>query len=157
MKKVILATLCLTALSSAGASEKVGAYLFGVQYQRDTNATDALRFGLGLPFAGVFAGGGAVALSGDAAFLRHTAPATELVQPYYGGGLGLGTVFATSGGTTAGGVSLYPHVLGGANFNVTSQLSLFAEGSVGLDAWIGTGSAVTFGYGVRLGVNYTIR
>ncbi|GGR64865.1 hypothetical protein GCM10008959_28720 [Deinococcus seoulensis] len=166
MKKTLLSILALTTLSTAGASEKIGAYLLGVQYERDTNATDSVRFGLGLPLAGFFDGGGAVALSGDVSYLRHTAAETETVQPYYGAGLGLSAVLATGSGASVGGVGLYPNVLAGANFNVTDQVSLFAEGSVGpvvafAYATDGQNSAsgadVGLGYNVRLGVNYKFR
>lgn len=166
VKKILLSVLTLATLSTASAAEKVGAYLLGVQYQRDTNATDAVRFGLGVPLAGFFDGGGAVALSGDVSFLRHTAAATETVQPYYGAGLGLSAVLGAGSGASVGAAGLYPNVLAGANFNVTDQFSLFAEGSVGpvvafAYATDGQNSAsgadVGLGYGLRLGVNYKFR
>lgn len=159
VKKILLSVLTLATLSTASAAEKFGAYLLGVQYQRDTNATDAVRFGLGLPLAAAFNGGGFVTVSGDVSYLRHTAPETESVQPYYGGSLGLLGLFATSGGDSAGAVGVFPSVLGGANVNVTDQVGLFGELGVGPRVIFvtGGGSDWTFGVGARLGVNYRLR
>ncbi|GGS29329.1 hypothetical protein GCM10008961_21220 [Deinococcus knuensis] len=159
MKKTLLSILALTTLSTAGASEKIGAYLLGVQYERDTNATDSVRFGLGLPLAAAFDGGGFVTVSGDVSYLRHTSPDTESVQPYYGGTLGLFGLFATGGGNSAGALGVFPSVLGGANVNVTDQVSLFGELGVGPRVVFGTGIGAdwSFGVGARLGVNYKFR
>ncbi|MFC4640480.1 hypothetical protein [Deinococcus hohokamensis] len=166
MKKVLLSVLALSALSSASASERIGAYLLGLQYERDVNATDSVRYGVGLPVALGFGGGGVLALSGDVSYLRHVAPASQVVQPYFGGSLGLVGIFGTSEGTSAAGVVLFPNVLGGLNFNVSNSLSLFTEAGVGprvifAGASDGTSSAggtdVSLGFGVRVGLNYTVR
>ena len=169
MKKVVLPLLVLTALSSASAAERVGFFLLGAQYERDTNATDAFRVGVGLPIAGFFGGSGALALSGDVAWMRHTR-ALNLdgtgVQPYYGAGLGLSTIFAKTDSGSAAGLTLYPHALGGVNVGLNDRWALFAEGSVGPTIYAlgastattsGSTSGVTAGLGVRLGATYRIR
>lgn len=166
MKKIALSLLTLTALSSASAAERAGFFLLGAQYERDTNATDSFRVGLGLPIAGFFGGSGALALSGDVAWLRHT-NSLRLdgtgVQPYYGGGLGLATVLATSESGSAAGLTVYPHLLGGANFGLNDRWALFAEASAGVNVYAfgGTGTStntgLTPGFGLRLGASYRIR
>jgi hypothetical protein len=149
----------LSAVSSASAAEKVGFFLVGGQYEKDINATDSYRVGVGLPLVGLFGSGGVIALSGDVSYLRHTAPATTgAFQPYYGGGLGLGTVFATTGSSSAAVFSLSPNVLGGANYAFTDQWSAFAEASAGPTVVLGGGGAsVGLGFGIRFGANYKLR
>ena len=169
MKKVVLSLLALAAVSNASAAERVGFFLLGAQYERDTNATDSFRVGLGLPIAGLLGGTGGVAVARDAAWLRHTRPLTADgvgVQPYYGAGLGLGTAFTSNGTSTVGGFSAYPHVLGGANFGLNDRWALFAEASVGVNVYAvgastsyGSGSTggLTPGFGLRLGTSYLLR
>jgi hypothetical protein len=166
MKKFFLPVATLVLLSTAHASQKIGVFVLGAQYERDLNASDSIRFGLGLPLAAVTNGGGALALSGDVAFLRHKGSSTNTIQPYYGAALGLATVLGSDQNVAVGGVVLYPNVLGGLNFNVTSTVSLFAEGSVGPQAIFAavsdgtnraSGTQIGLGYGVRLGMNYTLR
>lgn len=166
MRKFLLATTILATLSSASAAQKIGAYLFGVQFERDTTATDSTRLGLGLPIAMALDGGGLIGVSGDYSWLRHTAPASQSVQPYYGAGLGLSALFGGDGNVSALGFGVYPNVLGGLNFNLADRLSLFTEASIGprmavVTATDGQASATQtqfgLGYGLRLGVNYTLR
>lgn len=167
MRKFLLATTILATLSSASAAQKIGAYLFGVQFERDTTATDSTRLGLGLPLAVAVDGVSMIGVSGDYSWLRHTAPARQDVQPYYGFGLGLSAAFGGSGDVSVAAFSMYPNVLGGLNFNLDSRLSLFTELSVGprvttayaTDSQGNSASETRFerGYGLRLGVNYTLR
>lgn len=162
MNKTLLSLSALAAFSvasNASAAEKVGFFLVGGQYERDINATDSYRVGVGLPLVGLFGSGGVIALSGDVSYLRHTAPATTgAFQPYYGGGLGLGAVFATTGNASAAVFSLYPNVLGGANYAFTDRWSAFAEASVGPRVLVGSGASnFGVGFGIRLGANYNLR
>ena len=169
MKKLALSLLALTALSSASAAERFGFFLLGAQYERDTNATDSFRVGLGLPVLGAFGGTGALGLSGDFAWLRHSralnADGTG-VQPYYGAGLGLGAAVASNEAATAAMFVVYPHVLGGANFGLNDRWALFAEASAGVNVYAGGattayGNASTGGvgpgFGLRLGASYRFR
>ncbi|MGX9686252.1 hypothetical protein ACTQ9L_03805 [Deinococcus wulumuqiensis] len=169
MKKLTLSLLALTALSSASAAERFGFYLLGAQYERDTNATDSFRVGLGLPVAGVFEGTGVVGVTGNVGWLRHTRTLNgdgTGVQPYYGAGLGLSTVFASNSQASVGGVVVYPHVLGGANFGLNDRWALFAEASAGVNVYaVGASSSYSSdstsgvgpGFGLRVGASYRIR
>ena len=169
MKKFVLPLLALASLSTASAAERIGFFLLGGQYERDLNATDSFRVGLGLPLVGFVDGASGGYFSGDVAWLRHTRPlnaAGRGTQPYYGGGLGLAGAFVSSGGESASGLTIYPHVLGGANFGLNDRWALFAEGSVGANIYtggvrtsVGSGSTsgVTVGLGLRLGATYRIR
>ncbi|UQN07285.1 hypothetical protein [Deinococcus sp. QL22] len=149
----------MSAASHASAAEKIGFFFVGGQYERDINATDSYRVGVGLPLIGLFGSSGAIALSGDLSYLRHTAPLTTgAFQPYYGGGLGLGAALATNGSASAAAVSLYPNVLGGANYAFTDRWSAFAEASAGPRVILGGGGAsIGLGFGIRLGANYKLR
>jgi hypothetical protein len=161
VNKTLLSLSVLAALSTvstASAAEKVGFFLVGGQYERDINTTDSYRVGVGLPLVGLF---GVFSVSGDVSYLRHTTPLTTGgFQPYYGGGLGLsGTVFTGADISPYVGLTLYPNVLGGANYAFTDQWSAFAEASAGPNISIGNryGSGIVFGLGIRLGANYKFR
>ena len=169
MKKILLPLLALSALSSASAAERVGFYILGAQYERDLNASDSFRLGLGLPIAGVFQGTGVLGGSGSAAWLRHTralnADGTG-VQPYYGAGLGLAAFGASSSGTSASALVVFPHVLGGANLGLNSRWALFAEAGAGANFYVAgsqsaglsdSRSGLTPSAVIRLGATYRIR
>jgi len=149
----------LSTISTASAAEKIGFFVLGGQYERDINTTDSYRVGLGLPLVGLFDSGGVIALSGDVSYLRHTTPLTAgAFQPYYGGGLGLVGIFATSSSASAAVLGLYPNVLGGVNYAFTDRWSSFAEASVGPRVLLGSGANnFGIGFGLRFGVNYTLR
>ena len=169
MKKVALSLLALTALSSASAAKRFGFYLLGAQYERDTNATDSFRFGLGLPIAGFTQGTGVLGVTGNVGWLRHTRALNaggSGTQPYYGVGLGLSTVRVSSSEASVGGLVAYPHLLGGANFGLNDRWALFAEASAGVNIYAASASnaygsdstsGVAPGIGLRLGASYRFR
>ena len=162
MNKTLLSLSVLAALSTistASAAEKIGFFVLGGQYERDINATDSYRIGLGLPLVGLFDSGGVIALSGDVSYLRHTTPLTAGgFQPYYGGGLGLVGIFATSSSDFAPVLGLYPNVLGGVNYAFTDRWSSFCRGFGRPPHLLGNGANnFGIGFGLRFGVNYKLR
>lgn len=162
MKKTLLLVSALT-LASTAAADQVGVFIAGAQYQQD----NGLRYGLGLPAAGFFNGGGALSLNGDVSYLIPLASnAGDAFAPYYGFGLGLGFAIGGGNGVSAGGVSVYPNVLAGVDFRTGTPFTPFAEASVGptlsFAAASGGGSTSAglgfgFGFGLRLGVNYRLQ
>ena len=169
MKKMALSLLALTALSSASAAERFGFYLLGAQYERDTNATDSFRVGLGLPVAGIVQGTGVLGVTGNVGWLRHTRALNgdgTGTQPYYGVGLGLSSALVSNSQASVSGLVVYPHVLGGANFGLNDRWALFAEASAGANIYaLGASSVygsdstsgVAPGFGLRLGASYRFR
>lgn len=153
MKKILLGLAALSALSTASAANYVGASIgngLSVHYQQDLSATSAMRYSLNLDAVGFSFN--TLTLGGSADYLMDIPSGTpSALTPYYGAGLGAGVAL---GSVT--GVSLYPHVLLGAKYNVSAPLSVFGEVNAGAALWLGGGSAFGFGYGARLGFNYML-
>jgi hypothetical protein len=166
MKKLIPALVFSASLSSASAADKVGAFLLGVQYEHDLNADNSVRVALSVP---LFFGDGTSSvfgIGGGVDYLHHVAPASQKVQPYYGGGLGLGLASVKSGTSSASAFSVSASVLGGANLNLSDQWSLFADAGVGPALIFGSGvsgtsaaskTQIALNLSIRLGVNYKLR
>lgn len=156
MKKALLGLLALSAVSTA-AADSVGGYLgtgAGVYYRNDLTATSSVRYALNLNAVNLFRGG-SLGLGGDVAYLSAIQSGAALAgfNPYYGLGLGADVSLGSNNA-----VSVYPHALAGLEYQVTTPLSVFVEGSVGpslalADGGIGLG----FGFGARVGVNYNFR
>lgn len=162
MKKAkLLVAAAALSLASAASADQVGGYLFGLQYQQD----NGLRYGVGLPFVGLFSGGGALALSGDVSYLLPLNSGSAGFDPYYGFGLGVAITLGSGSGTSAGALSLYPNALIGGNFDTGTRWTPFVEGSVGPNIYFAhassggssaSGAGIGIGFGVRLGVNYRL-
>lgn len=160
MKKLtLLATLALAAASTPALADN---YLGGsigsgltVHYQSDLSASSAVRYGLNLSFFGLGAGG--LSVGGGVDYLNDISNQSfGGLNPYYGFGLdaGVGLGSVTS-------VVLYPHVLGGLSFDISTPLSVFGEVNAGPAIGFATSggssaTGVSFGYGARIGLNYRL-
>ncbi len=155
MKKLtLLATLALAATSSAFADNYLGGSIgsgLTIHYQSDLSATSAVRYGLNLSFFGVSSSG--LTLGGGVDYLNDVSGQSfGGLNPYYGFGLDAGVALGN-----ATGVSIYPHVLGGLSFDVSTPLSVFGELNAGPSISVGNGNTgVGFGYGARIGLNYRL-
>lgn len=158
MKKALFGLLALSAVSTA-AADSVGGYLgtgAGVYYRQDLTVNSSVRYALNLNAVNLFRGG-SLALGGDVAYLGQIRTGASLAgfNPYYGLGLG---AEVSLGSTT--GLAVYPHGLLGLEYQITTPLSVFVEGSVGPYLSLGTSGGLGFdllGFGARVGVNYTFR
>ncbi|MEF2278982.1 hypothetical protein V3W47_11800 [Deinococcus sp. YIM 134068] len=156
MKKALLGLLALSAVSSAAADSVGGSIGTGltVHYQTDLTSTSSIRYGLNLDALNLFRGG-SLAIGGDVAYLGELNGSQALgpFDPYYGLGLGAYVSLGSSSGLV-----VYPNGILGLNFQVTTPLSVFVEGSAGPRIVVGTGSTgIDFGFGARVGVNYQFR
>lgn len=162
-----LAGLLVLGLSSTASADKVGAYLFGVQYTQQQSGGNALRYGLGVPAVSVFRGNGAVSVSGDVSYLMPLSSLTSTgtsagTNVYVGAGLGLGATIGRVGGVAYTNLAVVPAALLGVEFDLNRDFSVFVEGSLGYGISVGAstaGASVGAGFqpGLRLGVNYNLR
>lgn len=156
MKKALLGLLALSAVSTA-AADSVGGYVgtgAGVYYRQDLTTTSSVRYALNLNAVNLFRGG-SLGLGGDVAYLNAIQSGAALAgfNPYYGLGLGADVSLGSSNE-----VSVYPHVLAGLEYQVTTPVSVFVEGSVGPYLGLADGGLnLGVGFGARVGVNYTFR
>lgn len=156
MKKLLTALALGTALTgSAYAANYISASVgtgFTLYYQQDRSDTRALRYGLNLSATGFDFDHLSVGAGVD--YLNDfTGRSLGLgLTPYYGYGLDAGVYLGDYSGTV-----IYPHVLAGLRYNVSTPLSIFGEINAGPAIGIGDDSGGTdFGYGLRLGVNYRL-
>lgn len=156
MKKALLGLLALTAVSTA-AADSVGGFIgtgAGVYYRNDLTATSSVRYALNLNAVNLFRGG-SLGLGGDVAYLGQFPGGQTLAgfNPYYGLGLGADVSLGSNNE-----LSVYPHGLLGLEYQITTPISVFVEGSVGPSLALADGGLdLGFGYGARIGVNYTFR
>ncbi|BDP42753.1 hypothetical protein DAETH_27220 [Deinococcus aetherius] len=157
MKKALFGLLALSAVSTA-AADSVGGFIgtgAGVYYRNELTVNSSVRYALNLNAVNLFRGG-SLALGGDVAYLGQIRSGATLAgfNPYYGLGLGADVSLGSNNY-----ISVYPHGLLGLEYQVTTPLSIFVEGSVGPSLSIGNGG-LNFdflGFGARVGVNYTFR
>lgn len=160
MKKTLIGFLALSTLSSATAANYVGGSIGtggSIHYQQDRSATSAMRYSLDLASTGLSFN--TLRLGGSVDYLMNMPDGSRsALVPYFGAGLG---AYVGLGSVT--GVSVYPHVLLGAKYNVkTTPISVFGELNAGpaigfASAEGKTGMGITFGWGGRLGINYMLR
>jgi hypothetical protein len=156
MNKALLGLLALSAVSTAAADSVGGSIGTGLtlHYQSDLTSTSSIRYGLNLDALNLFRGG-SLAIGGDVAYLGDLRGTQTLgpFNPYYGLGLGAYVSLGRSSG-----LEVYPNGILGLNFQVSTPLSVFVEGSAGPRIAVGTGNTgVRFGFGARVGVNYQVR
>jgi len=155
MKKTLLTLTALVALAStASAANYIGGSIGSgatIHYQSDLTSTSAVRYGLNLSFVGLSSSG--LTLGGGVDYLNDVSnQGFGGLNPYYGFGLDAGVAL---GSVT--GVSIYPHVLGGLKYNVSTPLSVFGELSAGPSITVAnSNTGIGFGYGARIGVNYRL-
>ena len=154
MKLTLLATLALAAATSSLADNFIGGSIGSgatLHYQSDLSATSAVRYGLNLSFFGISSSG--LTLGGGVDYLNTlSSQSYGGLSPYYGFGLDAGVALGNGAG-----VSIYPHVLGGLSFDVSTPLSVFGEINAGPSITVGSGNTgIGFGYGARIGLNYRL-
>ncbi|WP_216321304.1 hypothetical protein [Deinococcus aestuarii] len=156
MKKALLGLLALSAVSTA-AADSVGGFLgtsSGVYYRNDLTVNSSVRYSLNLNAVNLFRGG-SLGLGGDVAYLGQFPGGQALAgfNPYYG--LGLGADISLGSNNQ---LYVYPHGLLGLEYQITTPISVFVEGSVGPYLGLADGGLdLGLGYSARLGLNYTFR
>lgn len=159
MKKTLIGFLALSALGTASAANYVGGSIGtggSIHYQTDRNASSAVRYSLDLASTGLSFS--SLRLGGSVDYLMNVPQTTpSALVPYYGAGLG---AYVGLGGGV--GVSVYPHVLLGAKYNVNATpFSVFGELNAGpsigfVTTSAGSATGFGFGWGARLGLNYML-
>ncbi|WP_102126390.1 hypothetical protein [Deinococcus planocerae] len=157
MKKALFGLLALSAVSTA-AADSVGGFLgtsSGLYYRQDLTVNSSVRYALNLDAVNLFRGG-SLGIGGDVAYLGTIRSGANLAgfNPYYGLGLGASVSLGSNNA-----VAVYPHGLLGLEYQVTTPLSVFVEGSLGPSLAIGDGGlGFNFlGFGARVGLNYNFR
>lgn len=160
VKRTLLTLLALGLIGQAGASDKLGLYTFGVQYEHDLSPQASVRFAGGVP-ATIFitrASGQGLELGfeGAVSYLRKgVLNGGGKSQGYYGATLS-GEYDFGSAGQSLTRVNL--HGLLGIHSFVNQRWSLFGELAAG-PTWMSPAPLdwpVWPGWGFRLGVNYTL-
>lgn len=155
MKKTLFGLVALTALSSASAASYVGGFIGsdgGVFYQKDVAPDASMRYSLtGL---GLFSK--SISVAGEADYLKSIGGQEGALNPYFGGGLSVGVSLGS-----VSGISLYPHALVGAKYNLSGPLSVFGELNAGPAIGFatssgGSGAGFGFGWGARVGLKYML-
>ncbi|MFC3861449.1 hypothetical protein ACFOPQ_11830 [Deinococcus antarcticus] len=159
MKKTLIGLMALSALSTASAANYVGGSIGtggSIHYQQDRAPGTATRYSLDLNTTGF--NFGTLSLGGSVDYLMNVPQTTpSALVPYYGAGLG---AYVGLGGGV--GISVYPHVLLGAKYNVNATpFSVFGELNAGYAIGFASASGVTvggsgFNWGARLGLNYML-
>ncbi len=153
MKKVSLALVILGFISSASAVTYVGGSVgseLSAHYQDGAASSSATRYSLNL------SGFSSSTLGVGVDFLKP-APSSLVkslgsLNPYWGYGLDADISLSS---TSA--VGLYPHVLGGLNYDLSEDLNIFGELGIGPVVSFGSTSWFSIGTDVRLGINYKLR
>ncbi len=155
MKKMLLGVVALSALSTASAANYVGGFIgtdAGVFYQNDMGPDSSMRYSL----TGLGLLSGNVSVAGEVDYLKSVGGTEGGLNPYVGAGLSAGV---SLGGVT--GVSLYPHALIGAKYNLNGPLSVFGELNAGYGFALASSGGTNvsgggFGWGARVGVKYML-